>query len=123
MIAQLKSAGFGGVLGASIPLSDAVLSHGWYFGVAIDLADVMKFALAFAGIIWAASRTVQKFNDRLDALQETQATLKTNQGLSHTEMLELHKAIREVQKVCVECMPKKPKTELKPVPTPTTPLP
>jgi hypothetical protein len=123
MIEHFKSIGFGGFLGASIEISDAVLHHGTHFAVAVDLADVGKFALAFAGIIWAAARTVQKFNDRLDALQETQAILKLNQGLVHDDLKDLHKGIREIQKTCIEYLPRKPKTELTHIPTPTAPLP
>lgn len=123
---------FGGILGASVPVSKAVIQAP-YFGWSIESESVLKYAVAGGGLvfgacrlIWIAARMIQKLSDGVDELKHGQGVMQSNQEQFHKDLSKVTSAVRELQGKS-----SKPKTEYvvnndydpEHIPTPTKPLP
>ena len=106
---HMKELLFGGLLGATIPVTHSIMVSPT-LGFMLDSADMLKYTVAVAGIIWAAARLVQKLTDGVDELKRGQEISRENQENFYKSLATLTKAVNVIQERCQEkCL--KPKTD------------
>ena len=91
---HMKELIFGGLLGATIPVSHAIMESPT-LGFMLDSADVLKYTVAVAGIIWAAARLVQKLTDGVEELKRGQKAMQDNQDNLYKSLVIVTKAVNK----------------------------